>query len=313
MTAALVVLWAAGFGCPATVTFVGDTKQFNIKQGGFDRVVPALEHAKSAADFYNYFSSSSHTGLEALDRSLLYLYRDLSNPEDNLALFWTHGVKNDSQLSADLWGRIRGLPSGTKIAVQDDNANEFDWHDGWDWADGWETGSISHSGPYIAGKWRFAKNTDGGAVDNISLVEPWTLEIGIEFATGQPDWNWRLYFGDGTVQLLNQSQPLYISYTPAGGGGTGGNGTGDVQTLGIGQDTTFCVLATTDTQVEEGTPLLEVIFDFGDSTTYKSVVNSGELACAHHSYASPGNYPVTVQANDMECSNGKTKKLADVI
>eukprot|EP01065_Artemidia_motanka_P023310 TRINITY_DN27848_c0_g1_i1.p1 TRINITY_DN27848_c0_g1~~TRINITY_DN27848_c0_g1_i1.p1 ORF type:complete len:775 (+),score=89.57 TRINITY_DN27848_c0_g1_i1:34-2325(+) len=284
-------------GCPGLVNFLGgDAQHFEISQeGAFSRVVPALERAESASDFYDYRSSSSHTGLEHVDRSLMYLYRDLSNPEQNLALFWTHGIKDSRQASAQLWGRMKGMPPGTKIIVQDDAPAEFNWHDHWNWTDGWEKGSLSGSGPYIGGKWTFAKNTDGGAIDSMRTDLNWTIEVDVQFHSGAPDWDWRIYFGDGSEQELDPSKTLVIGYV-ATANKSADTGPG-VTALQVGQDTTFCALPT----VTSHSASVLVTFDFGDGTSRDVWVPPGELACAHHSYEKPGSYPVTANATDVRC------------
>jgi hypothetical protein len=80
----------------ATPNFTGNIRLFEISQpNGLIRSIPAVEQPMSAADFYNYSSASSHTGFERRGRSLLFLYRNLTN--DELALVITHGIDDIGQ------------------------------------------------------------------------------------------------------------------------------------------------------------------------------------------------------------------------
>src|SRR5207253_10709180 len=67
----------------------GDQPAFLISQPSGTRIgTNPLVRAESAANFYDYFSASSHTGLEKVGESRIYLYVDSGT--GRLSLVITH-------------------------------------------------------------------------------------------------------------------------------------------------------------------------------------------------------------------------------
>eukprot|EP00756_Hemistasia_phaeocysticola_P012335 Hpha_TRINITY_DN15188_c1_g13::TRINITY_DN15188_c1_g13_i1::g.128601::m.128601 len=304
--------------CPATrFEFLGNSRQFEVYQDcNFKLKVPAVEGLKTATEFYDYYSASSHTGFERTDRSFLFLYRNLNFPNE-LAIFWLHGI--DSQPAIDqglprqgtaaVWGQMSGIPTGARIAQADDGPSEFDWSSEL----GWDRSSPTHSGPYIAGRWWFKDNTDGGSLDQLPMDQDWEMKVEVNFdatgmsADGKGKMNdWRFFFADGSDQVLQTQRPLFIrSKVPASKDNVI-DYPAPLETL------TFCGLA-----VDSNDGEIEYDFDWGDGMSNGLVKKKqGELACETHMFCHPefgcgGVYPreVRITAKDS-CGNTISKRLA---
>eukprot|EP01064_Diplonema_japonicum_P016143 TRINITY_DN24156_c0_g1_i1.p1 TRINITY_DN24156_c0_g1~~TRINITY_DN24156_c0_g1_i1.p1 ORF type:complete len:667 (+),score=80.20 TRINITY_DN24156_c0_g1_i1:33-2033(+) len=274
----VLVAYAALVSAVCDLEFVGNTRLFKIGQGGKAiRTVPAVEGTKTAHDFYNYYSSSSHTGFEVANRSFVFLYRDLNTP-DQLSMFWIHGFKGDEQGHAVVHGRISGIPSGTQIAQADDSSSEFDWTSTLDWSEPSPTHGSPPASPFIAGRWVYVKNTDGGAIDKLSMTTEWTLKIEGQFLEGVSEWMY--FFADGSSELLNMSLPLEISSLPPNT-----DVHDDIQPYPSPMShTTFCALAA-DSKGDN----LTYTFHWGDGSPSTTVsLQEGTLACADHIFCKQG-------------------------
>ena len=191
----------------AVPRFVGSTRMFEVSQPGrFTRQAPAVERVETAASFYDFYSASSHTGFEYTRRSLVFLYRDLRD-EGNLSIFFLHGVDYTGQPDhlrqpyGRVEGCIRGIPRGARVAVSDDNTNEFDRSSNCD-------DRPTHNGDIARGYWAFGDNTDGGAIDRIRTDVNWEISVDIRLFNAMDEW--RYFMADGDDIILDTNLPLII-------------------------------------------------------------------------------------------------------
>eukprot|EP01060_Flectonema_neradi_P037803 TRINITY_DN7725_c4_g1_i1.p1 TRINITY_DN7725_c4_g1~~TRINITY_DN7725_c4_g1_i1.p1 ORF type:complete len:1060 (+),score=182.66 TRINITY_DN7725_c4_g1_i1:38-3181(+) len=289
--------------CPAgNLQFVGDSRNFKVDQNcKNEKSVPSVEGIKNPTDFYNYYSASSHTGFEVPGRSFVFLYRNLNEPE-KLSIFWLHGFDGNEQGAAKVHARISGIPSGVSIAQADDSKSEFGWSNTLDWDVNHPTGGNPPASPYIAGRWYFKSNTDGGALDGLPMDQTWELKLEIKFVSGMNDW--RFFFADGSDMVLNTSEPLYVRSTKP---------TSSVEPYPEAHSThTYCTLAHDIT-----TTNLTYTFSWGDGFPDVTVSKAhNEVACAEHVFCHPefgcfGDTPrnVTVTVTN-ECGETITKTFA---
>ena len=143
--------------------------------------------------FYAYVSASAHTGYEAVGRSLVFLYRDMTSGV--LSLVIVHGIDRDTtgqvQNTAELEMHLSGLPPGTTLGLSDDR-NEF----------------VQTSPTEYHGDWWFRYNTDGGLVDGLTYPGTWLVTIEPFWQYGLDEWVW--VDDHNLVHELDMSQPLYI-------------------------------------------------------------------------------------------------------
>lgn len=168
---------------------------FLISQPSGTRIATnMLVRNKSAKSFYDYYSASSHTGLEKVGESRIYLYADSTT--GTLSLVTTHGIDFDttrevqpqSQVSFD----ITGLPAGVTVQVSDDTPQEF-----------------SMAGPGTArGRWNFDRNSDGGVLGPLPFPGAWKITVTPTFIKGLTTWG---FVKDDGVRLpLAMSEPITI-------------------------------------------------------------------------------------------------------
>jgi len=133
-----------------------------------------IYRAKSAASFYDYRSASSHTGLEQVGESRIYLYVDTTS--GRLSLVLTHGIDYDSsglsQPPAQVQFDVAGIPTGFSIDIRDDDVSEF-----------FETSPTS-----AAGRWKFDRNSDGGVLGGLPFPGVWKITVTPKFLTGLTTW-----------------------------------------------------------------------------------------------------------------------------
>ncbi len=131
---------------------------------------------KDSATFYDYSSASSHTGLELVGESRIYLYADSGT--GRLSLILTHGIDRDStrqvQPPSTVEMDIAGLPSGFQIDLADDDPTEF-------FASGTSTAS---------GRWNFNGNSDGGVLGGLPFPGTWKVTVTPRFTSGITTWGW---------------------------------------------------------------------------------------------------------------------------
>jgi hypothetical protein len=255
----------------ATPNFTGNIRLFEISQpNGLIRSIPAVEQPMSAADFYNYSSASSHTGFERRGRSLLFLYRNLTN--DELALVITHGIDDigqpvdqrqpgGSRVTMDL----AGVPPQAVVTQSDDNNNEF----------------RLNRDP--EGSWNFGNNTDGGVISNLPLDENWEITISANFIS-QID-QWAYYFAADTQLILDGNLPVTLR-------SRGQDQGPDEVTAPEGREVTLCAFATDDTNAEQ----LNVTFIWSDGDENVVATRPNELFCSDHVYRDDAAFSVRIVA-----------------
>jgi len=155
----------------------GDQPAFLISQPSGTRIgTNPIYRDKTATAFYDYRSASSHTGLEQVGESRIYLYVDTNT--GRLSLVLTHGIDQDSsgqvQPAATVDFDVTGIPPGFAIDVFDDAPSEF-----------FATSSTS-----AAGRWTFNRNSDGGVLGGLPFPGVWKITVTPRFRTGLTTWGW---------------------------------------------------------------------------------------------------------------------------
>jgi uncharacterized protein (TIGR03382 family) len=157
----------------------GDRPAFLISQpSGTSIATDALVRAKTAVLFYDYRSASSHTGLERVGESRIYLYVDSGT--GRLSLVLTHGIDLDSsgerQPMSTVNMSIVGLPSGVTLDVVDDP--------------GLQPPEATKSGSTAAGRWNFTNNSDGMVLGGLPFPGVWRVTVTPQFTAGITTWGW---------------------------------------------------------------------------------------------------------------------------
>jgi len=166
---------------------------FWVTQSGQGFAAVPLMRTSSASNFYDYYSSSAHTGLEAAWTSRVLLYLDKSALALSLVFF--HGVDIDTtgedQPTSHVQMLFSGLPSTTTVDVSDD-PDEL----------------LMTSSTTATGFWKFTQNSDGGALSGIPFPGDWEITIAPTFIDGISTWAW--VQSDGSLVYLDLTQPLTI-------------------------------------------------------------------------------------------------------
>jgi cysteine-rich repeat protein len=155
----------------------GDKPAFLISQvSGTSIGTNPIYRANTAVAFYDYRSASSHTGLEQVSESRIYLYVDTNT--GRLSLVLTHGIDEDStglsQPPATVDFDVTGIPPGFVVDVSDDDRSEF-----------------FATGPTTAvGRWTFRSNSDGGVIGGLPFPGVWKITVTPRFRTGLTTWGW---------------------------------------------------------------------------------------------------------------------------
>lgn len=173
----------------------GDTPAFRITQPSGTRIgTDAIVRPKTVQQFYDYRSASSHTGLEQVGESRIYLFADANT--GRLSLVLTHGIDFDSsglsQPQSEIEMDLTGLPAGTGVDVTDDAPSEF---------------FLGANGTAF-GRWSFNRNSDGGALGPLPFPGRWRITVTPRFMTGLSTWGW--VKDDGTRIALNRNEPITI-------------------------------------------------------------------------------------------------------
>lgn len=176
----------------------GDTPAFRITQpSGTNIGTDALVRAGTVQQFCDYRSASSHTGLEVVSESRIYLYANSAT--GRLSLVTTHGVDftgagSPAQPASTVEFDIAGLPSGVGVEIADDAPSEF---------------FLGPAGSGTAfGRWSFDKNSDGGALGPLPFPGRWRITVTPRFMAGISTWGW--VKDDGTRIALDMTQPITI-------------------------------------------------------------------------------------------------------
>lgn len=171
-----------------------DALAYEVLQAGIGTPVLPLVRGGDVVAFYDYRSASSHTGLEALGASRLYLYVEPTSGE--LSLVTHHGidlaVSGQEQPEATMGAGFAGLPSGTYVSVADDRADEF------------QLDSASSA----RGAWGFHRNTDGGVLSGLPL--PGNFHIIVTVGAHQAIDRWEYVDGDLTPLDLAFDEATHI-------------------------------------------------------------------------------------------------------
>ncbi|MGV3623932.1 MAG: DUF4215 domain-containing protein [Archangium sp.] len=173
----------------------GDTPAFRITQPSGTRIgTDALVRRRTVQQFYDYRSASSHTGLEVVGESRIYLYADSAT--GRLSLVTTHGIDftgpGTDQPASRVEFDITGLPPGVRVDVADDTPNEF---------------FLGMNGTAF-GRWNFDRNSDGGALGPLPFPGTWRITVTPRFMTGLTTWGW--VRDDGTRIPLDMNEPITI-------------------------------------------------------------------------------------------------------
>jgi cysteine-rich repeat protein len=159
-------------------TLNGDTPAFRITQPSGTRIgTDAIVRAQTIAQFYDYRSASSHTGLEVVNESRIYLFADSAT--GRLSLVLTHGIDFDGtgvrQPSADVEMDITGLPAGTGLDVIDDPPSEI---------------VLGPTPGTASGRWTYNLNSDGAALGPLPFPGRWRITVTPRFRSGVTTWGW---------------------------------------------------------------------------------------------------------------------------
>jgi cysteine-rich repeat protein len=168
---------------------------FLVTQGGSSASVVPVDRVVSAPTFYGLSSASSHTGLEVLSTSRVYLYRDTTT--GILSLVIHHGIDRDTSGQTQPSGRvvfdITSLPVPTVVAVTDDSAPEF-----------FKGSPIS-----AHGAWDFQNNSDGGVLSGFPMPANWSITIAPQFQQGIAFWQ----YVDGSLRTLDLALAAAMTIT----------------------------------------------------------------------------------------------------
>ncbi len=170
-----------------------DRPAFVATQDSLMFAVTPYAQVASGANFYDYVSSSGHTGLEKLDTSLILLYLDRTATA--LSLVVEHGIDanttSQQQPASKVQMLFSGLPAGCAVAVSDD-ASEL----------------TMSSATTAAGRWSFKGNTDGGVLSGFPIPGSWEVLISPAFLSGITSWTW--VQGSSSVVSLDLTVPIDI-------------------------------------------------------------------------------------------------------
>ena len=172
----------------------GDRPAFLISQPSGTRIAtnPIIRN-RSATTFYDYFSASSHTGLEKVGESRIYLYVDSNT--GRLSLILTHGIDDNTgmvQPDATVDMDVTGLPPGVTVDLADDSPSEF-----------FKSGATT-----AAGRWTFSRNSDGGVLGGLPFPGAWKVTVNPTFKSGLTTWG---FVRDDLVRVpLVMTEPITI-------------------------------------------------------------------------------------------------------
>jgi cysteine-rich repeat protein len=174
----------------------GDTPAFRITQPSGTRIgTDAIVRPRTVQQFYDYRSASSHTGLEVVSESRIYLFADANT--GRLSLVLTHGIDFDgtnlAQPQSTVQMDLTGLPPGTGVDVVDDDGSEF---------------FLGATPGTAFGRWSFVRNSDGGALGPLPFPGRWRITVTPRFQAGISTWGW--VKDDGTRIALNRAEPITI-------------------------------------------------------------------------------------------------------
>ena len=167
-----------------------------LQQGTFARWVAPVDRGESFASFYGFSSASGHTGFEAILKSQIYLYRDVTTGV--LTLVSQHGIDSDTstepQPPSEVTQHFLGIPPQVSVSIADDKSSEF----------------FFDSPTSVTGDWKFDGNSDGGALSGFPFPGSWSVDVVPTFTSGVSAWR---YF-DGAIPAPSTTEiPLMLSVT----------------------------------------------------------------------------------------------------
>jgi cysteine-rich repeat protein len=171
----------------------GNQVQLLITQpSGISVATDPIVHPKDAVSFYDYFSASSHTGLEQVGESRIYLYMDSNTAKQSLIL--THGIDQDTsgqdQPASAVNMDVTDLPDGVMVDLSDD------------------PGEATQSGNAAHGRWTFHHNSDGMVLGGFTCPGTWTVTVTPTFIKGITTWGWVRH--DAVRIPLDMTQPITV-------------------------------------------------------------------------------------------------------
>ncbi|MFT7579476.1 MAG: hypothetical protein ACI9MR_001140 [Myxococcota bacterium] len=238
-------------------------------------VAPSVERNESAASFYDYQSTSSHTGFEEAAKSLFFFYRDRTpGAAETLNLILTHGVDaaplgTGGQQPAEIDIEITGVPDAAFVATSDDTAaamgGEFDEF-------------LKRDDGVFAGDWAFNNNTDGGVIADIPLDQDWTICLDRVRWSGALS-SWQYFFGGESNFDLDPARTVCFRYVVPD----------DATTLRTVEGSALTLCSSVSDDVEDSA---DITFDWRDPNDAGAVVMdtvpTNEPFCLDHTYADDG-------------------------
>ena len=141
---------------------------FAQPNGSIFRVQPKITYS-SASDFYDFYSASSHMGIETLDTGFIFIHQDASMSNLPIGLILTAGIDESTTglMQRDIVFNVvlNNLPDNTLVVQANDNATEFS-----------KTGNNS-----AEGDWRCDRNSDGFAMSQFPIERSCIREHKIPF------------------------------------------------------------------------------------------------------------------------------------
>jgi cysteine-rich repeat protein len=252
----------------AQVEISFNPRLFTLSQPGMTPVViPAVETLSTAEQFYSYSGGASNTGLEASNRSLLLLHRDVRAGRGELSLLITHGSAGllslglfQTNISVNM--DIAGLPAQVVIARSDDQ------------------GELTKPTATTArGRWLFNQKTDGGLLTGFPDDEAWSVTITPQIGAQLTEW--RYYFANEDFVALDRSAPVTLTYAPSL---ASLNGAAEALE---GSPLRLCAIAYTQ---ERGVfaPALNYSWQWSASESSTGQTGDKELFCGEHTWLQDG-------------------------
>jgi hypothetical protein len=165
-----------------------------LTQGSLTQMVSPVQGDTDVVSFYDYFSSSGHTGFEAVGKSELFFYEDTTT--GIVSLVTEHGIDQTTTGQVQPAGKVdqtfTGLPPEVTVAVSDDNS---------------PMELVMGSPGSAQGTWGFNGNTDGGALTGFPLPGSWTVVVTSDFIQGIDTWR---FFGPEEIPL-DLTEPVTLT------------------------------------------------------------------------------------------------------
>jgi cysteine-rich repeat protein len=144
----------------------GSSAALAVVQAGVETPIAPFFPGTDTVTFYDFFSASSHTGLEEPNLSQVFFVLDGAG----LHLLAIHNIDADTSGVQTGEGAVNqrffDLPAGTVVEFADDRAEEFSLTD--------ETTAV--------GTWEFNNNTDGGVMGVLPFPGDWAVRVESEFS-----------------------------------------------------------------------------------------------------------------------------------